>query len=251
MIAECGVNFSSIEEAKSMIGLAKQAGANFVKFQLFNEDTIKDSPHFEALKALILTEEQVKELQAIAQNRRIGFILTPMYMDAVPVAAKYADLVKIRFKDRENLEMIDAVYNAGRELLISAAGRPLDPSLNYNPHMHWLYCIPSYPPQPEEMTLEIAASMQGFSSHFPHFICDMAYVLTRNWADVYIEKHVMMDDIEITERETISEKHQIYGFTGQTRPDPIDKAVSVTFPALAQFIKDVAVAERIRRLRLL
>lgn len=249
IIAECGVNFDNLETASNMIGRAKLAGADYVKFQLFNVSTIIDSPEYDRLRKLILSEEDVKYLQAIAENREIGFILTPMYLEAVDIAAKYSDYIKIRFKDHENQPLIDKALETGKTILISVPSKPID-ALLYHPRIRYLYCLPSYPPEIEDFNLEIACSCHGFSSHYPHTVCDLAYVINRFYAECFIEKHVMLATKEIGIVATYADNTKETVATVEIANDPLDKAVSITFEELNCFVKQVKMIEKMKRLRL-
>ena len=245
IIAECGVNWDTIDDfgtpnAVDMIFAAKGAGADFVKFQLFNEATIDKSPLKKRLANLILTEEGVKHLKEVANEREIGFILTPMYLEAVDIAAKYGDYIKIRFKDRENQPLIDKALETGKTVLISVPSKPIG-ALLYHPRVQYLYCIPRYPPEIEDFNVEIACSCHGFSSHYPHTVCDLAYVINRFYAECFIEKHVMFAPPEWSIKGTVEfpEWHK-----------PLDEAVSITFEELKCFVKQVKMIEKMKRLRL-
>ena len=226
IIAELGVNWGTIKNACEMIRFSKECGCNYVKFQVFNEDTIVDSPIREKLEPLILSESDIETLRNCADEHKIGFILTPMYMDAVDLAAKYADLIKIRYADHENKSLIDKALDTGKMLLMSVPRRPLGPML-YHIRVRYMYCISRYPPEPEDLDLDRAVTFHGFSSHFPHTVFDLAYAVDRTYHECYIEKHVMLKFSK-----------------------PIDHAVSITFERLRSFIEDLKLIERLKRTRL-
>jgi sialic acid synthase SpsE len=256
VVAECGVNFTSVRDAIDMIRAAKKADAYAVKFQLFNEETIKDSPLFEQLRKLVLTEENVKDLQAEAKSERLAFVLTPMYLEAVDIANKYADAIKIRFKDNENKPLIDKVLDTGKPVLISVPKPPMNILLAYNTRVFPLYCIPKYPPEPEDFNLDQACVCKGFSSHFPHTLFDLGFAYNHVHPEVYLEKHVMFS--ERMWHSYLPDEIVVGQHTGIYTPDPelmaailhpIDEKVSITFEELATFIKQVHLIERIQRTR--
>ena len=91
IIAEIGVNHNgSFAIAKKMIGEAKKAGANAVKFQNFipEEMTLKSTEkakyqkkntaiketHYEMLEKYTLTEEEYVLLKKVAKSHGIDFI---------------------------------------------------------------------------------------------------------------------------------------------------------------------------------
>lgn len=253
VIAECGVNYSNFEEAKLMIAEAKKSGSDYVKFQLFNEETIADSPFKERLEPLILDEDKVKTLKDEADKCKIGFVLTPMYPEAVDIVAKYADAIKIRFKDHENEALIDKAVETGKTVLMSVPAPLLghgDRTWPFISRVYQLYCIPRYPPEPEDFNLDQACACKGFSSHFPHTLFDLAFAINRIYNDVFIEKHVMLGIgyrafFTKESLENPSSTAEIY-----FKPEPIDAAVSIGFPELKNFISQLQLIERIQRTRI-
>lgn len=76
VIAEAGINHNgNIIEAKRLVDAAKKAGADSVKFQMFN--------CFDKLRHLEFKKEQWVELFAFCRQRRIDFFVTPFDSDAV------------------------------------------------------------------------------------------------------------------------------------------------------------------------
>lgn len=226
LIAEVGVNYRDIEHAEKMIENAKDAGADYVKFQMFSKDTISKSPIKETLRDYILTEDDVKRLKEKTKEQSIGFIITPMYLDAVDVVAKYADLIKIRFADHENEALINKAMATGKKLLVSVPKMPLNA---YSAQVQYLYCVPKYPPEVEEFNLDKAATCNGFSSHFPHAICDLAWAINRNFKDAWLEKHV---------------------FDKTSDSNAIDFNVSIDFRKLMILREELDLVERIQRFRI-
>jgi sialic acid synthase SpsE len=250
VVAEIGVNWEKpdypLDVAQQMIFASKEAGAWGVKFQLFNEDVIKESPLRSRLQKLILTEQNVADLHEHASRLGLKFVLTPMYLEAVNIANKYADAIKIRFKDNENKPLIDKAMDTGKPVLISLQKLPIDPMLAYNARVFMMYCIPKYPPEPEDFNLERACVCKGFSSHFPHTLFDLAFAINHVHKEVYLEKHVRFPPAHtINASFTIDKTGKI-----EDEPPPIDAAVSITFDELATFIKQVGLIERIQRTRI-
>jgi len=245
LIAECGVNWNTMTDAAQMIVEAKAAGSDYVKFQLFNKETIKDSPLKERLKPLILDETGVKILKSLADANKIGLILTPMYLEAVDIAAKYADFIKIRYRDNANQPLIDKALETRKPLLVSVDSRPLNA---HHPRIYYLYCIASYPPRPEDVTLEFACTCEGFSSHFPHTTIDLAYAVRCFHDEFFIEKHVMLSTQQIGITATYTDGSTERVASADIVNHPIDEAVSITFEQLAELRKQLDIISKIRRL---
>ena len=112
----------------------------------------------------------------------------------------------------------------------------------YHPRIKFLYAIPKYPPEPEDFNLDVAASCDGISSHFPHTLFDLAYAINRLPEEAYIEKHVMLD-LPYFVAATEPSPPFVYPF-------PIDSAVSISFETLKNFISELRLIERIKRTRI-
>lgn len=100
IIAEAGVNHNgSMTLAKQMVEKAKQAGADYVKFQTFvpeklvsrfaqkaeyqKETTGAAESQLQMLQKLALTQEDFIELQAYCKTVGIGFLSTPFDLDSI------------------------------------------------------------------------------------------------------------------------------------------------------------------------
>lgn len=101
IIAEAGVNHNgSLEMAKSLVDVAADAGADFVKFQTFKAEKLvtadagkaeyqkknmngSDSSQFQMLKNLELSEEDHRELMDYCERKGIRFLSTPFDLDSV------------------------------------------------------------------------------------------------------------------------------------------------------------------------
>ena len=100
IIAEAGVNHNgSMTLAKQMVKKAKQAGADYVKFQTFvpeklvsrfakkaeyqKETTGAAESQLQMLQKLALTQEDFIELQAYCKTIGIGFLSTPFDLDSI------------------------------------------------------------------------------------------------------------------------------------------------------------------------
>ena len=94
IIAEAGVNHNgSLEQAMALVDVAADAGADIVKFQIFNADTLvtetapkadyqiettgKEKSQYEMLKALELSQQDHIDLKARCDKKGIQFLSTP------------------------------------------------------------------------------------------------------------------------------------------------------------------------------
>lgn len=138
IIAEAGVNHNGSEElALRMIEVAKDAGADAVKFQLFQAEalTTKDAPlaeyqqkndgssssQFEMLKCLELSHEIFLRLQAHAKKFNIDFIVTPFDIESLKFIHQELKLptIKIGSGDLTNGPLLLAAARTGSHIILS------------------------------------------------------------------------------------------------------------------------------------
>lgn len=149
IIAECGVNWDDLDQAKAMINKSRWALCDYAKFQLYNNNVIRDSPLRAELKERMLTKKDAQEL--FDYGKKIGqpVIFTPMFMNAVSwIAEMGCPLIKIRHADSNNERLINRALEVGVPVLISA-------DRNYtafyaDPQIKLLYCVPKYPASPDD-----------------------------------------------------------------------------------------------------
>ena len=92
IIAEAGSNHDrSLDQAKQLIDVAKKAGADAVKFQLFTAEGLyaKDHLAFKVVKANEFPREWMSELTKYAKTKKIIFLATPFDCNAVDLCVKY------------------------------------------------------------------------------------------------------------------------------------------------------------------
>ncbi|MBN2669180.1 MAG: N-acetylneuraminate synthase [Bacteroidales bacterium] len=100
IIAEAGVNHNGdINQAKKLIDVASEAGADYVKFQTAKLDSIitksaqkaeyqkeatgSEESQYEMIKKLLLSEEDHYELKRYAEHKNIKFLSTPFDLESV------------------------------------------------------------------------------------------------------------------------------------------------------------------------
>jgi len=199
--AEIGVNFRNLNEADEMIREAAAAGADAVKFQAYSMEEAARSP-IKHLAKIQLGPMDIRYLYWRCRAAGVELMVTPMYPEAVPMLDPYVQRWKIRYKDRENREILDAIEKTGKPALISGKN---------------VFCSPEYPPAKYPPS-HSWVNYEGYSCHIP-FIDHMSGTI-RMYEDTleYLEVHVKRDHY----------------------PDnycPIDNAVSITMSELAELCR--------------
>lgn len=224
LTAELGVNWRSLEDAVRMIGLAKDAGATYAKFQVYTEAQIA---HLEAapfLRSIQLDETRVKLL--VAEGRRIGLEVFFSVMDpsVVEWVAPHVKRFKIRAQDANNEALITCVTKYLRgdtEVIISVAEQfKYRPSTVGHDHRRWgvppsatkwLYCISKYPASLSDLRLRKFREdrYDGFSCHIP----PPHGALACQAIAAYLARKDLLFEVHVKERGTT----------------PLDDVVSFTF----------------------
>jgi N,N'-diacetyllegionaminate synthase len=241
IVAEIGVAWNgSLQAAKKMIEFSAKAGADTVKFQIFSENEIRDSPHYEKLKEMILDKETLKVLKTCAEVNKVEFFASAMYPEAIDLLMEVdCDYIKLREKDSTNYLLIDKALETNKAVFISTTQRPLELKYLWHPQILWFYCLPYYPPNLEQFDLNDASTYHGVSSHFPHYTLDLAAAslsLSQYNKPYVIEKHVMIDFPEWTIKGTVQ-------FPEWEKP--IDAPVSITFNQLKELVTHVRRLEKL------
>jgi N,N'-diacetyllegionaminate synthase len=144
IIAEAGVNHNgSMELAKRMVVEAKNAGADYVKFQTFipeklvsqyagkaeyqKKTTGGGGSQLEMLKKLALTEADFVELQAYCREVGIGFISTPFDLQSIAFLDQlHMDFWKLPSGEVTNLPYLEAIGRTKKKVVMSTGMCELD-----------------------------------------------------------------------------------------------------------------------------
>jgi sialic acid synthase SpsE len=192
IIAEAGVNHGgSYRRARELVKAAKIAGADAVKFQMF-EGLLDSEPH---LKGLYLNPAEMLHLKEFCDTIGIDFLCTPFSTtDAAILFGMGCETMKL--SHRLNVELWCYVQSLGVASIVSvldlahakAVRRHMEP-------MALLYCTPEYPTRAQDVVLyemnKLAplAPMVGFSDHT--LGGGMAVQAAKHGADI-IEKHMCL-----------------------------------------------------------
>lgn len=202
IIAEIGVNWSgNINIAKDMILQSKRAGADFVKFQMFNDEVIKDSKYKNELSEMILNFETLNMLRGYAFQQYIGFGVSVMYHEAFDIIRNIGvpvDFIKIRCQDNANEIIAKPAVKYCDEVdipLLISTEKPIHYDYMYNlhntPHANYLYCIPRYPPELNNIYNSYINldKFDGYSNHFPSPYLPMIAVARKlEFIEIHIKK---------------------------------------------------------------
>lgn len=198
IIAEVGSNFDgSIERAKKLIELAKDCGADAVKFQCFTTDKIISKegfrglktgfqatwkkPVYEIYKNAEFPREWHDELFVYATKKKIHFLSTPYDKEAVDILAELGvPAFKIGSGDITWHEMLAYIAKKGKPIILGTGASTIaeiDEAIKVirkegNEEIILLQCVTNYPSHFESANIramkamgEIFDVLVGYSDH--------------------------------------------------------------------------------------
>ena len=209
IIAECGSNWRTFDECLGSIAVAKASGADAVKFQAFNYESLYGlSPvgeltevapgEFEAEYSELvgtLPLEWLPTLKAKADEVGVEFLCTAFSPELLAAVDPYVEVHKIASSDAAWPQMLEAVARTGKPILISfnSANRnderrcDINAELAMNDAIEWvpMLCTASYPADFCDLS-EIGDYFRGFSDHTLGYT---ATVEAARLGAIVIEKH--------------------------------------------------------------
>lgn len=220
IIAEAGVNHDgNTEQALALIDAAAEAGADAVKFQMFDADelTAADAPlaayqersgeknQRDMLRRLTLPREDYRILQERAAQKKIGFIVTPFDADSAQFLAGIGvEMLKIGSGEITNLPFLRAVAALHIPTILSTGmssmeeiAAAVEPFLQTKTPYALLHCVSAYPAPVEQIHLRAMQSIRqqfsvpvGYSDHT--LGTEVALAAVAHGAEI-LEKHLTLD----------------------------------------------------------
>jgi N-acetylneuraminate synthase/N,N'-diacetyllegionaminate synthase len=217
IVAEAGSNHNGdLGQAKKLIDVAKDAGADAVKFQIFQAGELysKYTPEFsylkgestyELIKSIETPRDWIKELARYCKEKGIVFLASVFDFEAVDLLDKYAPAFKIASFEITDLELIKYVAEKGKPMIISTGMANLgeiEDAISAiksigNKDIILLHCNSLYPTPVEIVNLKAIETMKvafkipiGFSDHTLGIHIPIAAVTI---GACVIEKHFTLD----------------------------------------------------------
>ena len=202
IIAEAGVNHQgNMDTAKRLVEEAGWAGADAVKFQLYDAEKLEPPGHRrDMLQKLQLSREQILELKSVAKEFGLEFVCTPFdveslkYLDQIGV-----DYIKISSGDATNLAMLKAAGYADTKAIISTGMMTEKDTYSIDSHADVLmHCTSAYPCPPQDVNLKAMEALTFVSTSADIGLSDHTLSIAIPAAAValgatFIEKHLTLD----------------------------------------------------------
>ena len=198
IIAEIGQNHNGdLEIAKKLIRVAREKGADIVKFQLYDVGKIftSDFQWYKEAKEAQLTKEQVLELVGDCENVGIEFSASVFDLERLQWTEELGmKRYKIASRSIYEEELINKIAATGKDIMASLGMYKEDgfPEINTKGKVDFLYCVAKYPTMPEDLDfLNVDFSRHaGFSDHT---IGITASLIAMARGARIIEKHFTLD----------------------------------------------------------
>ena len=198
LIAEIGQNHNGdIEVAKKMIAVAKECGADVVKFQLYDVDSIfdKDFEWYKEAKQAQLNFEQVKELKKECDKVGIEFLASVFDIERLNWALELGiDKLKIASRSIYDKELVDATAKSGKDMIVSLGmyeGKRF-PKINTQKKVDFLYCVSKYPTELEDLNFS-KVDFKKYAGFSDHTVGIEASIVAMARGARIIEKHFTLD----------------------------------------------------------
>lgn len=223
IIAEAGVNHNgNIELAKKLVDMAKDCGANAIKFQTFKaeestgthaekaqyqkENDKAQETQLEMIKKLELPFDDFKRIQSYCQEQDIMFVSTPDGTESLNYLVSLdVPFIKVGSTEVTNIGFLVEIGKTERPIILSTGMSTLgeiEKALEVifstgNENVKLMHCTTDYPTQIEEVNLKAMITMKeafkipvGLSDHTLGF--EAAIAATALGAE-FIEKHITLD----------------------------------------------------------
>lgn len=223
IIAEAGVNHNgSIETAKKLAEVAKECGADIVKFQTaklsslvsksarmadYQKENLKsDESQYDMLKSLILSYDEFEDLANYCDEIEIKFLSTPFDLESIEFLKKFnMGMWKIPSGEITNLPYLRIIAKTYEKIILSTGMCTMDEvraSLkvlreNGADDITLLHCTTEYPAKISDVNLNAMLRMEeefgcpiGYSDHTPGITIPIAAAAL---GATVIEKHFTLD----------------------------------------------------------
>jgi sialic acid synthase len=195
LIAEIGHNHQgSLEQAKAMVTMAKDCGADAVKVQKRSNRTLYTREFFEQpydnefsfgktygehREALELDRDAYVELQRYARELGITFFATPFDVESADFLAELdMPAYKLASADLVNTPLLRHVAGFGKPMLLSTGGatmddvdRAVEAVRPLNEQLCILQCTAAYPCETEDLNLQVITTLR---ERYPDYVIGLS-----------------------------------------------------------------------------
>lgn len=214
IVAEIGNNHEgSVARAEDMIALARESGADAVKFQTFRAERYVsrcETGRFERLKRFELSEQEFVRLRDAATRLGLIFLSTPFDPDSARFLNSLVPAFKIASGDNNHKPLLEQIAAFGKPIILSTGladiaairkSRAIIERIWKDQRIQQsiavLHCVSSYPVPPAEANLGAIAHLRqelgGIVGYSDHCLGIDAAVVSAALGARIVEKHFTFD----------------------------------------------------------
>ncbi len=222
IIAEIGINHNgSFDRAREMVDVARECGADIVKFQTAKLDSLvskkasmaeyqkqntgMEKSQKEMLKDLLLPFEDFQRLAEYCEEKGVRFLSTPFDIDSIRFLDSIQDMWKVPSGEITNYPYLVEIAKTGKKVILSTGMSTVDEihqavdvlSDNGTEDITLLHCTTDYPTAMEDVNLNAMITLRdefglpvGYSDHTKGIEVSLAAV---SMGATVIEKHFTLD----------------------------------------------------------
>ncbi len=207
LIAEIGENYlGKINLAKKLIDNAKKSGANYAKFQSYNENCLKkNDPEYNWFKKVSLKDEEHIQLKNYCKKKKINFLSSPFSLERAEFLCEKLKLqeVKVASCKMTNLKLLRYLNKKTKKVFLSTGMsniKEINQSIKHlgNTEVVIMHCVSEYPLKSQNSNL---LAIQKLKKEFPkfsigysdHYIGNLAVEIAVSLGATVIEKHFTLN----------------------------------------------------------
>ena len=256
IIAEVGGNHDGdLDQALNLIELAKECGADAVKFQTYTAENLVHpeeialpqaqragyQTQFRRFKDLEFSPEQWDQLIAYCQEVQIDFLTTPFDLESLDKFKSRMKYIKVASGDLTYYRLLRAIAETGKPVMLSTGMARMDEiedaAHHFNPDiLTVMHCVSLYPTPDTEANLGVIDSLSkrfksvGYSDHTKG---TTAALVAAGKGCTVIEKHFTLDSSRDYGDHPLSAEPWEFGFmVGEIRR--IEKMLGNEKPSLKE-----------------
>ena len=208
VVAEVGNNHEGdVELACELVERCAEAGADAIKLQVFAAERFvrpADTDRLAQLARFELSHTEVERVAALARERGLAFVATPLDLESVTFLEPLVDAFKIASGDNDFVQLLDSVAATGKPAIVSTGLTDLagardarDRLARGGADIAVLHCVSAYPASEESANLAaiglLLNELGGTVGYSDHVLGIDASVAAAAAGARLIEKHVTLD----------------------------------------------------------
>jgi N,N'-diacetyllegionaminate synthase len=234
VIAEVGSNWRTLDDCITSIAAAKGCGADAVKFQLFDAESLygfHPAKHGHTYgDGWQLPIDWLPKLKEACDSISLEFMCTAFSPELVAIVDPFVSVHKVASSDAAWPQMLEAVAKTGKPVLVSTGAKTAEDlckTMEMLPKAVYMVCTAAYPADytsMEPLTLGLA---QGFSDHTLGYT---ATVEAARRGAVVIEKHfTAYPKLNTPDRPHSLTPDQFYRMVKLIRGEPVETEEGAMF----------------------